>query len=240
MILSKAYQNRIIYLVVAVLLMALNMVADHAFVAQAAQQAAGVVRQYHLFLSFVLGNIFFLWRHSIPRHWLLFIASAVVSFTTLRLPGLTNVALLTLTYCILYAGTAPMPRLPLISRGDYSYGVYLYGYPVQQVVTSLFPAWRVWWFNLVVSLPVAMFIATLSWHLIEKPMLSFKDRLKPLRRLEGGWFESYPLRLLLAVCLSGYGVILLHWSNLDAGWPRVRSSLADAAAVKITVPPTSG
>jgi peptidoglycan/LPS O-acetylase OafA/YrhL len=216
MILSGAYRNRLAYVCVALILVAINLSADHAFVADEAARAAGVVKQYHLFLSFVIGNMFFLWRHRIPRGLLPFFAAAVLSFVCLRIPGLTNVALVTLTYCILYLGTARLPNLPLLSTGDYSYGVYLYGYPVQQVVTLAFPGLRVWWFNILIALPVSLLFAVFSWHVIEKPALRLKAALKPLRAVEAGWLDRYPVRLLLCVLLSGYGVILLHWSNLDA------------------------
>ncbi len=216
MILSGAYRNRVAYVAVAAILVAVNLLADNAFVREAGPRATGVLHQYHLFLCFVLGNIFYLWRHRIPRAGWLFALSAVASFVMLQVPGLTNIALVTLTYCILYLGTTALPRLPLLSRGDYSYGVYLYGYPVQQLVTMFFPNWHVWWFNILLSLPISLLLAAFSWHVVEKPALRLKDRLKPLRAAEAAWLGIYPARLALAVLLSGYGVVLLHWSNLDA------------------------
>ncbi|MEI9982829.1 MAG: hypothetical protein WDN69_06215 [Aliidongia sp.] len=55
--------------------------------------------------------------------------------------------------------------------GDYSYGLYIYGYAIQQTYAYLFPSHRIWWLNVAVSLPIAFVCATLSWHLIEKPAL---------------------------------------------------------------------
>jgi peptidoglycan/LPS O-acetylase OafA/YrhL len=216
MILSGAYRNRLAYAAVAIVLVAINLTADHAFVADEAARAAGVVKQYHLFLAFVIGNLFFLWRHHIPRGLPPFLVAAVLSFVCLRLPGLTNVALVSLTYCILYLGTARLPNVWPLSTGDYSYGVYLYGYPVQQLITLAFPGMRVWWFNILIALPISLLLAAFSWHVIEKPALRLKAALKPLRAVEASWLSRYPVRLLLSLVLSAYGVILLHWSNLDA------------------------
>jgi len=53
---------------------------------------------------------------------------------------------------------------PVISLSNYSYGVYLYGLPVQQVVSALFPHHRFWWFNIAVSFPSALILGFLSWH----------------------------------------------------------------------------
>jgi peptidoglycan/LPS O-acetylase OafA/YrhL len=232
MILSGGYRNRGVYAAVALLLVAVNLVADKAFAEQSGPSAAGVLHQYHLFLGFVLGNMFYLWRYHIPRRFWLFALSAVASFLLLQAPGYTNVALVTLTYCIVYLGTAALPTLPLLSRGDYSYGVYLYGYPMQQLVTMLFPGWRVWWFNVLLALPLSLLLAMFSWHVIEKPALRLKDRLKPLRAVEAAWLGAYPVRLVLSLLFSAYGVVLLHWSNLDAStgfsfrahWPVVAAA----------------
>ncbi len=61
--------------------------------------------------------------------------------------------------------------------GDYSYGLYLYGYPVQQTL-SWFGAtsWGFWpWF--LAGLAGAIALAVPSWHLVEKPALSLRRRL---------------------------------------------------------------
>lgn len=60
--------------------------------------------------------------------------------------------------------------------GDISYGVYIYGFLVQQIFMN--------YFNLnplalmVCSLMVTYFLAYFSWHLIEKKMLKFKNVIK--------------------------------------------------------------
>jgi peptidoglycan/LPS O-acetylase OafA/YrhL len=30
-------------------------------------------------------------------------------------------------------------------EGDYSYGIYLYGFPIQQALVEVFPTLKVWW-----------------------------------------------------------------------------------------------
>jgi peptidoglycan/LPS O-acetylase OafA/YrhL len=68
-----------------------------------------------------------------------------------------------------------------MDRGDYSYGIYLYGFPVQQTVAYLFPASREWYLNALFSLPVIIALAALSWHIIERPSLSLKKVLQGRR-----------------------------------------------------------
>jgi peptidoglycan/LPS O-acetylase OafA/YrhL len=70
------------------------------------------------------------------------------------------------------------PRLPVIAAagfGDLSYGLYIYGWPVEEGVIWALGGRALWWQILVLALPVTAVLALLSWHLVERPAL----RLKP-------------------------------------------------------------
>lgn len=58
---------------------------------------------------------------------------------------------------------------------DYSYGIYIYAFPVQQAVSLLGQrhGWP-WIYVLSISAAVTTIAAALSWYLVEKPALSFK------------------------------------------------------------------
>lgn len=60
--------------------------------------------------------------------------------------------------------------------GDFSYGVYLYGFLCQQIVERLAHGQLGPWSNALLSLPPALLLAMLSWHFVEKPMLALKPR----------------------------------------------------------------
>jgi peptidoglycan/LPS O-acetylase OafA/YrhL len=61
--------------------------------------------------------------------------------------------------------------------GDYSYGVYLYGWPVQQVVAASFPSMNALQ-NTFFAIAASLVLAVLSWHLVERPSLRMKSRFK--------------------------------------------------------------
>ena len=66
-----------------------------------------------------------------------------------------------------------LPRLP-VRMGDWSYGAYLYGFPVQQVLAH-FKLHQASFVGYVVACTVVTFaLAGLSWHLIEKQALRWK------------------------------------------------------------------
>ena len=79
---------------------------------------------------------------------------------------------LTLPYMVLCFGRMSLPVLRSAGRfGDLSYGLYLYAFPMQQLVLTFFPQ---------TTLPVILCtaltapLALLSWHLIERPALRWR------------------------------------------------------------------
>lgn len=60
--------------------------------------------------------------------------------------------------------------------GDISYGLYIFAWPVQQVVVLLLPGMHPY-LNAALSSCLVIPIAWLSWHYLERPMLSQKSRL---------------------------------------------------------------
>jgi peptidoglycan/LPS O-acetylase OafA/YrhL len=68
---------------------------------------------------------------------------------------------------------AYVPRLPVIRYRDLSYGVYLYGWPVQQLVEFYRPGSTAM-FNMVWSMAIALGLAFLSWELVEKHAIGLK------------------------------------------------------------------
>lgn len=85
-------------------------------------------------------------------------------------------------YPIIYVATTQAIRLPNVKpMGDLSYGLYLYGWPVQQAVRALLP--NVTWYELfAISLVTTLMISWLSWRLIEEPALQLKRRLNTSRK----------------------------------------------------------
>lgn len=56
------------------------------------------------------------------------------------------------------------------SVGDYSYGVYIYAYPLQQLIIYLMPRLSVDLLN-IVAISVVLPCAMASWHFVEKPSI---------------------------------------------------------------------
>ncbi len=64
----------------------------------------------------------------------------------------------------------------LSAKGDFSYGLYIYAFPVQQTLVMLWPAPPIVPYIAVV-LAATLAFAVASWHWIERPALGWKARL---------------------------------------------------------------
>jgi peptidoglycan/LPS O-acetylase OafA/YrhL len=106
------------------------------------------------------------------------IALLALAGLVLSVPLREFIPLFPLFGCYLALWLALSPRLPVIPAarfGDLSYGLYIYGWPVEQAAIWLTGGRAAWWQVFAIALPATAAFAFLSWHLIERPAL----RLKP-------------------------------------------------------------
>ncbi|HEX3500899.1 MAG TPA: acyltransferase [Stellaceae bacterium] len=78
-------------------------------------------------------------------------------------------------YLAIYLATSQGIVLPRAGRfGDFSYGLYIYGWPVEVCVAHAFGGTATWWQVFLIGTAVALILAVLSWHLVERPALRLK------------------------------------------------------------------
>ncbi len=134
----------------------------------------GVVRE--LALLFALGSLACVWRDAIPLS--LAALSVVIALIAWNPGGLARAALFAplLTYAVLVLGYHPRLQWPWFRRtGDYSYGVYVYSFPLQQTLMQRLPELEPAGLFLL-SLPLSILVAFISWHALEQPALRLKSR----------------------------------------------------------------
>lgn len=128
--------------------------------------------------GFCVGTCLYVLRDVVPWHW----AIAVVALLAWAVapPSLQSlVAPLAIPYAtILVAFRGPTALRRLTSRGDFSYGIYVYAWPVGQVLTSLWGPSVTPLAVIAISLPVTYVLAVVSWTLVELPALAFKRYLR--------------------------------------------------------------
>lgn len=79
-------------------------------------------------------------------------------------------------YACIYIGTRRVITENLKIPADPSYGVYIYGFAVQQSVAHLFVGYGIF-FNQVVAAGVALLLGLISWFVVERPSIKYVNNL---------------------------------------------------------------
>lgn len=112
------------------------------------------INRFFCFESFVVAFILLMFLHQ----WIDVYAYAII----IILPFLT-----------LAFGFSESKFLRIFNKADYSYGIYIWAFPVQQSLYYCFPNNGAI-FHLVIGFLITLFFAAFSWHCIEKPSLKLK------------------------------------------------------------------
>lgn len=129
-----------------------------------------------LFSMFFVGAMFYVWRDKIylSTKWILVLLSLLL-VSSINKDIFFVIYCLTLPFLVFYASYVPSGRIRKFNNyGDYSYGMYIYAFPVQQSIAEILP-------NVTVQTMIGMsFFATfilsmLSWHIVEKKFLKMKE-----------------------------------------------------------------
>lgn len=125
-------------------------------------------------LAFLLGTALYVNRNEIRLN----IPVAVALLWAMRLIEAPDLGRLYVIPAIAYATLcfSLHPAVffrPFTRLGDYSYGLYIYAFPLQQLILFYHPDWS-WPGRLALAYPIILSVAVLSWHFIEEPALRLK------------------------------------------------------------------
>lgn len=126
-------------------------------------------------MFFLLGSIFWVNRNILPLNWLLAAAAVTALFFAPKTGFYHYLYPICLTY-IIFMFVYRTPHVDIDRFGDISYGVYIYAWPVQQMVWG---QGQSAYLNILISTSIVFPLAYLSWRFIEKPALNIRQSLSP-------------------------------------------------------------
>ncbi len=126
-------------------------------------------------VMFAAGALIHQYQDKIPAKWSLVALSLGLLLLSGLLPNYRVLGAIPLAYLVIASG-ALLKRLNL--RNDLSYGVYIYAFPIQQLLVIMgLATLRVFPFFIVATL-VTLPLAAMSWFVVEKRALALKKRLR--------------------------------------------------------------
>lgn len=118
---------------------------------------------------FFWGSFYWIYRDKITMNNTYFLIS-LVAFVLLIVLGYGHVAsFLFVPYLTLYiAFCLPQCNNRLASLGNLSYDIYLCGWPIQQMIISLFGGSMLVGMNILISIPLSILVGYITYSLVEK------------------------------------------------------------------------
>jgi len=138
------------------------------------------------FRYFAAGALLFLYRDSIPVNRNLALAAGTILLLSARFGrGLNSLGVVLGSYLIIWAAfSAPGRFSSWAKHGDFSYGIYIYAFPIQQAIVYFAGGTMNPLVNILLAVPLTLAAAFASWHLIEKPALALKSTTPRIRAPE--------------------------------------------------------
>lgn len=130
-------------------------------------------------------------RQMNPGVIMLIVVCLAIGFGNLAV--FTTVMWVAVPYCVL-AYCRQRSRLAglIAASGDYSYGIYIYAFPVQQTLKYAFPDLGLLTY-MITSFAVTLVCAVASWRWIERPALQWKNRLTYRPKAEAAGASHVPV-----------------------------------------------
>jgi peptidoglycan/LPS O-acetylase OafA/YrhL len=123
---------------------------------------------------FMAGVSLYLFRDKIVWDGRIFAISMGLCIALLWIPHADYLLAFPAAYVTAWLGVFNLKESRLLFGGDYSYGIYLYGFPVQQAVAASFPG-APWYAQ--IAIPSIVGVAAMSWWIVEKPSLQLRKML---------------------------------------------------------------
>lgn len=137
-------------------------------------QVVGQERLLRFALMFLIGTVIYLYADRIPvRAGLAAGSAGLLVAALLVLPDYRAVAAPAFGYLCLWLTVVRPPTTT--SRADYSYGLYVYHWPVLQILAVVDAMALGEPVFILLGVTLALGLAVLSWIMVERPALRFKD-----------------------------------------------------------------
>ncbi len=142
---------------------------------------------FRLALPFAIGIALYQWRSHVPMKWRYSILLGLAAIATYWTIFFAEAFVLWLSYTVFLLAYLPDGFIRRFNNlGDYSYGMYIYAFPVQQHIAHyITPQSPI--VNIIIAIPITLLLAILSWTFVEKPAL---DKRRDVSETARNWLSQ--------------------------------------------------
>ena len=173
-------QRRAVFAAFCAAFFAVSIIAVQTFDVHAAAHTLSGNAWANLFRfgsCFLFGALCFVFKDKVRLNGYAVLAGLVAAYLLRALHLYEIVAIVTFGYAIIWLALVPGGKLRNFNRlGDYSYGIYIWHWPVIQALIAYNPDMTMGDLFLI-SATVVLGISALSWHVVEKPALNVRPAL---------------------------------------------------------------
>ena len=127
----------------------------------------------------------------LPSSWF-FLILVILLLATLNKQLFFVVYTLSVPYLLFYVAYIPSGKIRKFNEvGDYSYGIYIYAFPIQQSIAAIIPNVSVPTMILL-SFAITFVLAYFSWHIVEKRFLRMKNNYIVVEKAFRNALQSLP------------------------------------------------
>jgi peptidoglycan/LPS O-acetylase OafA/YrhL len=177
--LSKVYKNKYITLLLWIVVLLLHQLFANKIDSYTIPIFnINIYYFFDFFMFFFTGMLFYLFREHIIKNIFLFISLWLLLFYFKTTPYFGSMRLLLVGYIIYFiAFFKPFHWYNTYMKHDYSYGFYLYAFPIQQLFFTYYQNHFLnFYLSIFLSFICAFVCAIMSWHFVEKPCLNLKKK----------------------------------------------------------------
>lgn len=133
-------------------------------------------RYFEMFIFFSVGSLFYLYRDKIPLKISYAVVSLFLLITASYFGYFVHAFAFFGTYLVLFLVFYKKVKIPFSNNlGNYSYGLFLFGFPIQQMIVHFFGGSMNPLVNLIIAFPISFLLAVISWHVVEERFLKYKN-----------------------------------------------------------------
>ena len=129
-----------------------------------------------LIMYFLIGATIYLYKDKIKMNFKYFIFACIILLLGISLNATKYVLILTLPYILMYIGTFKFKRNLLGEIGDFSYGLYIYAFPIQQLIVFYLKDKINIWMYILLSIVLTSVIAIITTYLIDNNTKKLKKK----------------------------------------------------------------